>query len=248
MKTCRWVMPIFAALVISASLGETPSQAATAATEDLTELTTLADAIVEVEVVALHNGYDQALSLPFTIATLKVLKSYKGTFKAGDEVRCEYFGGEFGAETTIVPGQAKLNAGEHAVLLLAANKKRPENFRVLGGDLGVIRIEESTARRANGRFDFYVADASSLTGYVAVNSVAISTTQLGDLLLATLNTGRQVIEKPTAATAPAEQIAPVADAPDTLAVTQTPAPRMWPLALLAAALLSISWLLFRRFA
>lgn len=75
------------------------------------------------------------------------------------------------------------------------------HWRVLGGDAGQIILSRddnghAIAFRANGRFEYYVRDASSLTGYRSVNSPAVSAGHLDELLHAVLDTGRPVIETP----------------------------------------------------
>jgi hypothetical protein len=114
----------------------------------------------------------------------------------------------------VSPGQAQLNVGDRAVLLLA-NVPGAKNWRILGGDAGQIVLArdgdgKELARRGSGRFEFYVADESSLTGYRPVKGTSIYADQLGALLQAVLETGRPVLEKETIASATILPPAPIA--------------------------------------
>jgi hypothetical protein len=251
MATARFLLLTFAALLLSASLGEAPTRAATSATSDLTELLGLADVVVEIQVLQISSQFDKDIGLPYSVATLKVEKSYKGGAASGVQIRCEYFGDPLSSgQKTIVPGQPVLKTGDRAVLLLAANKKRPENWRVLGGELGLIALETSkqgaaTARRASGHFEFFVADDSSLTGYSPVNSAVIQAAQLKDVLQATLSAGRPVLEKNSVAAPEQPRVEPSS----AQAVNVAPAATItiyWPRAAFALIALSILWVLFRR--
>jgi hypothetical protein len=205
MKQFQKLKNLLLALTVSAILGETLNHAASRLTEDLTELLKRADAVVQVSVKTQHVQTNNAQGVPFTVVTLCIEKSYKGTLSADTEIQAEYFGGALEGETVVCPGQPKMDVGERAVLLLA-RVPGAQNWRILGGDAGQIVLVrdgsgQELARRGCGQFDFYLADESSLTGYRPVKGTAIFARQLGALLQAVLDTGRPVLEKQQAASA-----------------------------------------------
>ena len=193
------------ALTLAAIVSEAPSRAASRLTEDLTELLKMSDAVVQVTVTAQRVQAGNPQNVPFTVAALSVEKVYKGPLAAGATIQAEYIGGAAYGGMVVSPGQPHLNTGERAVLLLA-QVPGAKNWRVLGGDAGQIVLARDgsgtdIARRGSGRFEFYISDEGSLTGYRSVKGAAIHADQLGALLQAALDTGRPVLEKEQAARA-----------------------------------------------
>ncbi|HYG74192.1 MAG TPA: hypothetical protein VEK08_04225 [Planctomycetota bacterium] len=225
-------------LVILAS--EFPITAASRLTSDFNELLRLADAIVEVKVLEVHSRERKST------ATLRIERVIKGDVPNAAPLEIEYLGGYDGPYRVISPGQPNFSAGEHALLLL----KRSENeqrWHVLGGDVGQVTIatdglNQRLARRASGKFEFFVADAESLSGFRKVNSVEISYQQLERLITAVLESGRPELAEPEAPVASVAASA-TGDDPILRALTK-PSKNEWSFTSRALLFLAISVVLF----
>jgi hypothetical protein len=163
------------------------------------ELIRMASAVVEVSVLRTAYQEQSAVGTPLTVATLKVKKAYKGELPAGAETTVEFFGGPQEAHWVVSPGQPQLDPGDSAILLLTRPREGSANWRVLGGDVGLITLSrneagECVAGRASGQFDYYVRDGASTTGCRRVTSSVLGTGQLEELLTTIVRTGRPVLE------------------------------------------------------
>lgn len=205
MRYGKTILNLTLALAITIFVGFSGSGAASRVTEDLAELVKAAGAVAEVTVTAHRVQAEKPDSLPFTVVTLSVEKVYKGALAAGSEIQAEYIGGAAHGRTVVSPGQANLKIGDRAVVLLT-QVPNAANWRVLAGDAGQIVLAQdgegrALARRASGRFEFYVADDASLTGYRPVKSATIYADQMSAVLSAIVNTGRPVLENHSVAAA-----------------------------------------------
>lgn len=205
MTTAKTILNLTLALTISAVIGLVHTGAASRVTEDLTELIKYSQAVAEVSVTGQSVQDDNAQNIPFTVVTLKVEKVYKGELNTGAEIRAEYMGGAANGKMVVCPGQAHFKIGDRAVVLLT-KVANAANWRVLAGDAGQIILAQDgegrmLARRATGRFEFYAADAASLTGYRQIKSVSIYASQMDALLNTLVKIGRPVLENEPAAEA-----------------------------------------------
>jgi len=180
---------------------DAPTYAASRLTEDLAELFKSAELVVAAEVLDRQAGAVGAEGVPMTSVTLKIQRVFKGSgTDTGEVVRAEYLGGSSGSGMqTIVPGQPNLVPGSRVVVMLSKFGRTP-HWRVIGGDAGEIDFALSddgrplVHRASGGKFDFFVSDAQSLTGYRNVNVSALNENQFLQLFEAIATTGRPVIE------------------------------------------------------
>jgi hypothetical protein len=198
MRTVWPVLTIILAAAAGSTTTGTRTNAATRATEDLSDLLRMADAVAEVSVVATRVEAPES-ALPRTVATLKVLKVHKGSLANGAEVSAEYVGGTIGDRQVISSGQPRLAAGDRAVLLLT---KRPNaaHWRVLGGDVGQIVLTtdgqgRTAASRAEGLFEYFVPDARESKGYRHARSETLPVDAMEELVGAVLREGTPVVAR-----------------------------------------------------
>src|SRR5437868_2178555 len=112
-RTLSLCLGLFGALVLSADLHV---GAASRLTEDFGDLVKRAAILAEVEVGPCHEENNARIGMPLTIASAKVLRVLRGENMNAIEI--ERFGGQQGASTLIVPGQATLSSGDRAFILL----------------------------------------------------------------------------------------------------------------------------------
>ena len=179
---------------------DAPTHAASRLTEDLAELFKSAELVVEADVIDRRAAAPGSEGLPLTAVTLKVTRVFKGSgTDTGEIVQAEYLGGRNGESQTIVPGQPNLTPGMRVVVLLS-KFGRTAQWRVIGGDAGEIDFAAAddgkmlAHRASGGRFDYYVRDAQSLTGYRTVSVSALNENEFQHLFEAIASTGRPVIE------------------------------------------------------
>lgn len=228
-RTLSLCLGMFGALVLSSGF---QTGAASRLTEDFADLVKRASIVVEVDVGTCQDEANAQVGMPLTVASAKVLRVLRGDIANAIEI--ERFGGKQGDAMMIVPGQATLSAGDRAVLLLIPSPLNNGRYRVLGGDAGCVLSEnieggERRLRRAVGRFDYYVADESSQTGFVARQASALPDDEFNALTSALIKTGRPVLT--SAAPTPAKILAQTASIP-VLPVTnasKAPAPTEVPL-------------------
>ena len=185
-------------MVVFLSFNAVRAGAATRLTDDLNDLIQMAEAAVEGQITDQSAGPESG-SIPTTLYTLRVAKTLKGSPEEGSNITLESLGGSNsqGKEGKVVCfGEAKFKPGDQVVVLI---RKRGLNWRVLGGDVGVIILDgpgnAAQASRANGTFEFYVADKSSLTGYHNVNTRIMSHDLLSRLIRTVVTTKRPVLEE-----------------------------------------------------
>lgn len=181
------------ALVLSLDM---PAGAASRITEDFADLVKRAPLVVEVEITASKDEQNTQVGMPLTLSQAKVVRVLRGDAHAALVI--ERFGGNNGAERVHVPGQAQLTTGDRAVLLLIPSPLNNGRYRVLGGDAGCVLSEDSDRgarqlRRVTGRFDYYIADEKSLSGFVAKQAPALDGDEFDALVDAVLKTGRPVL-------------------------------------------------------
>ncbi|HYF49902.1 MAG TPA: hypothetical protein VEJ63_10875 [Planctomycetota bacterium] len=246
----RTLMTFALAAAISVVVSESTHRAATTRTEDFADLLKLADCVVEVNISALKHEPTSSLGIPRSVATLKVLRCYKGTLEAAVEIQCETFGGASGESTIVMPGQAKLETGTKALLLLT---KAGDIWRVLAGEAGHVDLHRDqnnveVAQRANGSFEFYIRDEQSLSGYSAVKKDALSAEQLRKLVDLIVTTGRNVFEDTAISRAISTAAPVVGKAMIHSQPTETPASSGFPIGRIAliVGLTSLAWLAIRR--
>jgi len=172
--------------------------AASRLTDDFAELVKLADAVVEVNIDDVRS---QESTPPRSVASLTIHRVFKGKVNPGP-LDIAFIGGFDGPYRVIAPGQPHFIAGQSAVLLLSRSNDGA-SWHVLGGDAGQINVAEDgagqrLARRASGRFEFYVADANSFSGSRAVKSASLRFQHMELLLNTVLKTGRPMIESAAA--------------------------------------------------
>ncbi len=180
---------------------DAPTNAASRLTEDLADLFKSAELVVAAEVLDRQAAGSGGEAVPMTAVTLKIQHVFKGSgTDTGDLVRAEYLGGSSGSGMqTIVPGQPNLVPGSRVVVMLSKFGRTP-HWRVIGGDAGEIDFALSddgrplVHRASGGKFDFFVGDAQSLTGYRSVSVSALNENQFMQLFEAIATTGRPVIE------------------------------------------------------
>lgn len=211
-RTLSLCLGLVGALVLSSGFR---AGAASRLTEDFADLMKRAAIVVEVDVGVCQDEANAQIGIPFTVASAKVLRVLRGDIANAIEI--ERFGGKQGDALMVVPGQANLSTGDRAVLLLIPSPLNNGRYRVLGGDAGCVLSEnaeggERLLRRAVGRFDFYVADESSQTGFVARQAAALPDEEFDALTNALIKTGRPVLTA-SAAPTPAKVLAQTASLP-----------------------------------
>ena len=184
------------ALAISAVVAHIAPHAASRATDDLGEMLRMATAVAEVEVLSRSVQSGATAGIPLTVASMRVVKVYKGDLKPGELITVECFGGSDGTQQVFVSGQPDFAPGGRSILLLWKPAASAANFRVLGGDSGQIVLASdggrTIARRASGEFDYCVRDQNS--ALVTHRSSLLSADAAGELLRALLETGTPVLE------------------------------------------------------
>ena len=199
MPFARLIATVLLAASLAGVCGYRANHATTRLTDDLSELLKHAKAVAEVVVLEQSVQPDSKVSLPLTLVTLEVKKVYKGELKPSTRITAEYFGGFDGKLNVVVPAQPALAPGQHAILLLTRNDQQSANWRVVGGDVGQVSLSsangQTTARRNAGRFEYFVRNKQSITGYSPVSAETLTQERLGELLEATIATGRPVLER-----------------------------------------------------
>jgi len=229
-RTLSLCLGLVGALVLSSGF---QAGAASRLTEDFADLVKRAAIVVEVDIGNCQDETNAQIGMPLTVASAKVVRVLRGDIANAIEI--ERFGGKQGDALTVVPGQAALSTGDRAVVLLIPSPLNNGRYRVLGGDAGCVLSEnaeggERLLRRAVGRFDYYVADESSQTGFVARQAAALPDDEFNALASALITTGRPVLTA-SAAPTPAKAVAQTATLPVVSIRTdsQAPAPADVPL-------------------
>lgn len=205
-RTVSMCLGLIGALVLSSGLRV---GAASRLTEDFADLVKRAAIVVEVEIGANQDEANAQVGMPLTVSSAKVLRVLRGDVSKAIEI--ERFGGKQGDALLVVPGQATLSTGDRAYVLLIPSPLNNGRYRVLGGDAGCVLSEDANGermtRRAVGRFDYYVADESSQTGFVARQAVALPDDEFNALASALITTGRPVLTA-SAVPTPAQDLSP----------------------------------------
>jgi hypothetical protein len=198
--------------------------AASRYSDDLAELSRIAQAVIEVEVIGIESAPDSKAAMPLTRASVKIRRIYKGNVDAED-LSVAYPGGNDGAHQTICPGQPALVAG-HRYVLFVARFSPAAGWCVVGGEAGAVELiggSDGTIARRQGslRFEYFAPDSKSLTGTQRIERAVLSDVEFSALLETIVETGRPVVTTPVSAMAPVSASAPVAtlsETPGTAAV------------------------------
>jgi hypothetical protein len=218
----RMVLVLMGATILAQGLVlRTSADAASRLTEDFSDLVKRAAVVVEVKIERCRQEQNEQVGMPLTVASAQVVRVHRGTMGANAQLEMEKFGGEVDGMKIVVPGQVEFVEGAHAFALLVESPLNNGRWRVLGGDAGYVLREKSgqqtVARRATGRFDYFVSDEKSLTGFVSRQSQSMNDEDFNALVAALLETGRPVINvvshEATATPIPAQPSLPVVAMP-----------------------------------
>ncbi|HYG76878.1 MAG TPA: hypothetical protein VEK08_17875 [Planctomycetota bacterium] len=250
MLTLKTIVTMLLSLALALLLTPLIPQAASRTTEELADLIRMAEAVVEIEVLAQDQHSDARSGLPLTLTTARVRSSYKGTLSQGEQIVIETFGGKTGEQIVFAPGQARFEVNMIAVTALIAHPVEKGRYRVLGGDVGQIVIVPDAngkriARRMWNQFSYYAADRESLTGYRAIRSQAIAAATMDELVKTIIATGKPVLEKPAQVPAASAALPQAVSAPQVLAVEPTGASLAYRVFIILG-LTTLAWITIRR--
>jgi hypothetical protein len=218
----RMVMFLLCGAILSQGLVlRTSTEAASRLTEDFADLVKRAAVVVEVKIERCRQEQNAQIGMPLTVASAQVVRVHRGTIGANAQLELEKFGGDTDGMKIVVPGQVEFVEGAHAFALLVESPLNNGRWRVLGGDAGYVLREKSgqqeVARRATGRFDYFVSDEKSLSGFVSRQSQSMNDVDFNALVTALIETGRPVINVVSHDTAvpqvPAQAALPVVTMP-----------------------------------
>jgi hypothetical protein len=207
---------VVACVAATLALPQNKTHAASRLSEDLADLFRAAEVVVESEVIRCAPGEqtNAGAEIPLTNVTLKVNRVFKGAVSPDEILHAEFVGGGTGELQTIAPGQPCFLPGTRVIVMLS-KFGRLQNWRVIGGDAGEIEFGFGDdgmpmARRACGaRFDYFITDPHSLTGFKPMSATELSEGLVLKLVEAIAATGRPVVEaRVLAAQAPKPTSAP----------------------------------------
>ena len=96
------------------------------------ELTFIADVIVEAEVVSAEPEFIPGTELIRTVSTLRVIDVIKGNVEIGDELFVSQTGGTIGNSDTLLPSSPAYNPGERVLSFLEWRNEDERLYRTVG--------------------------------------------------------------------------------------------------------------------
>jgi hypothetical protein len=121
-----------AALLFAATLAPSPADATSLYPMTTSELTWIADVIVEAEVVHAAAEWGPGEQLIRTVSTLRVVDTIKGDVRDGDELFVAQWGGRIGHATTTMPSSPAYIQGERVLVFLEWRSEEEGLYRTVG--------------------------------------------------------------------------------------------------------------------
>ncbi len=125
------ILPALLAM-IGALAAPTVAQATSLFPMTTSELTFIADVIVEAEVVSAEPEFIPGMEIIRTVSTLRVLDVIKGDVEVGDELFVAQTGGAIGDSETTLPSSPAYNPGERVLSFLEWRDESEGLYRTVG--------------------------------------------------------------------------------------------------------------------